>query len=118
MDHKITIQRVNFVTPITIVTSPAKVPFAIETPFAPQQQRKIETLHPVVCKNHYVFFIFVLTLTPANSMEISNKHLVSRYTVKFNELSDDPITLFDTGVTGETFMDKKYAQQQGIPSIF
>ena len=64
------------------------------------------------------FFISVLTFTPENSVEISDKHLVSRCTVKFNELSDDPITLFDTGVTGETFMDKKYAQQQGIPSIF
>ena len=63
------------------------------------------------------FLISVLILTPANSVEISNKHLVSRCTVKFNELSDDPITLFDTGVTGEIFMDKKYAQQQGIPFI-
>ena len=44
-------------------------------------------------------------------MEISNKHIVSGCTVKFNELFDDPITLFDTGVIGETFMDKKYAQQ-------
>ena len=51
-------------------------------------------------------------------MEISNKYFVSRCTVKFNILSDDPITLFDTGVIGEIFMDKKYAQQQGIPSIF
>ena len=51
-------------------------------------------------------------------MEVSdNKHLVSRCTVKFNELSDDFITLFDTGVTGEAFMDKKYAQQQGISPI-
>ena len=51
-------------------------------------------------------------------MEISNKHLVSQCTVKFNELFDDPITLFDTGVIGEIFMIKKYTQQQGIPSIF
>ena len=51
-------------------------------------------------------------------MESSNKHLVSRYTIKFNELSDDFIILFDTGATGEVFMDKKYAQQQGIPFIF
>ena len=52
-------------------------------------------------------------------MEVSdNKHLVSRCTVKFNELSDDFITLFDTGVTGEVFMDKKYAQQRGIFPIF
>ena len=52
-------------------------------------------------------------------MEISNnQHLVFRCTIKFNELSDDPITLFDTGVTGEIFMDKKYAQQRGIPHIF
>ena len=48
-------------------------------------------------------------------MEISNnKHFVSRCTFKFNELSDDFITLFDIGVIGETFMDKKYAQQRGI----
>ena len=40
MDHKITIQRVNFVTPATTVTSPAKVPFAIEAPPVPQQQGK------------------------------------------------------------------------------
>ena len=64
------------------------------------------------------FFIFVLTLARANSVEISNKHLVSRCTVKFDELFDDPITLFDTGTTGETFMDKKYAQQQRILHIF
>ena len=51
-------------------------------------------------------------------MEISNKDFVSRCTVKFNELFDDPVTLFDTGVIGEVFMDKKYAQQQRIPSIF
>ena len=50
-------------------------------------------------------------------MEISNKHLVTRCTVKFNELSDNPNALFDTGATGETFMDKKYAQQQGFPAI-
>ena len=41
MDHKTTIQRVNFVTPATIVTSSTKIPFAIETPPVPQQQRKI-----------------------------------------------------------------------------
>ena len=52
-------------------------------------------------------------------MEISNnKHLVSRCTVKFNELSDDFITLFDTGVIGEVFMNKKYAQQRRISPIF
>ena len=50
-------------------------------------------------------------------MEISNKHLVTRCTIKFNELSDDPNTLFDTGVIGEAFMDKKYAQQQRFPPI-
>ena len=51
-------------------------------------------------------------------MEVSdNKHFVSRCTVKFNELFDDLITLFDTGVTGEAFMDKKYAQQRGISLI-
>ena len=57
-------------------------------------------------------FISVLILTPANSVKISNKHLVIRCTVKFNELSDDPKILFDTGATGEIFMDKRYAQQQ------
>ena len=41
MDHKTTIQRVNFVTPVTIVTSPAKAPFAIEAPLVPQQQGKV-----------------------------------------------------------------------------
>ena len=64
------------------------------------------------------FYISVLTLTPANSVEITNKHLVTRCTVKFNELSDDFKTLFDTGVTGEIFMDKRYAQQQGFFFIF
>ena len=65
------------------------------------------------------FSISFLTLAPANSVEVSdNKHLVFRCTVKFNELSDDFITLFDTGATGEAFMDKKYAQQQGIFPIF
>ena len=47
-------------------------------------------------------------------MEVSNKHFVIRCTVKFNKLSDDPKTLFDTSVTGETFMDKRYTQQQGF----
>ena len=65
------------------------------------------------------FFIFVLILKLTISVEISNnKHFVSRCTIKFNELFDDPIILFDTGVIGEIFMDKKYAQQQGIFSIF
>ena len=65
------------------------------------------------------FSISDLTLTPTSSVEISNnKHLVSRCTIKFNELSDEPIILFDTDVTGEVFMDKKYAQQRGIRSIF
>ena len=63
------------------------------------------------------FFISVLILTPASSVEVSDKHLVTRCTVKFNELSDNPNALFDTGATGETFMDKKYAQQQGFPAI-
>ena len=64
------------------------------------------------------FFISVLILTPANSVEVSNKHFVIRCTVKFNELFDNPNTLFDTGVTGEVFMDKKYAQQQGFLPMF
>ena len=64
------------------------------------------------------FFIFVLVLAPANSVEVSNKDFVSRCTVKFNELFDDPIILFDTGVINKAFMDKKYAQKQRIPSIF
>ena len=52
-------------------------------------------------------------------MEISNnKQFVSGCTIKFNEIFDDPIILFDTGVIGEIFMDKKYAQQQKIPFIF
>ena len=51
-------------------------------------------------------------------MEVSNKHFVTQCTIKFNELSDDPKTLFDTGATGETFMDKNNAQQQGFPFIF
>ena len=52
-------------------------------------------------------------------MKISNnKKFVSRCIIKFNGLSDDLITLFDTDVIGEIFMDKKYAQQQRIPSIF
>ena len=64
-------------------------------------------------------FVFVLILTQASSVEISNnKHLVSRCTVKFNELFDDFITLFDIGVIGEIFMYKTYAQQQRILYIF
>ena len=63
-------------------------------------------------------FIFVLISTPANSVEVLNKHLVIRCTVKFSELFNNPNTLFDTGVTGEIFMDKKYAQQQGFPPMF
>ena len=35
MDHKTTTQRVNFVIPVTIVTSPTKIPFAIEAPPVP-----------------------------------------------------------------------------------
>ena len=65
------------------------------------------------------FSISSLTLTSVNSVEISdNKHFVFRCIVKFNELSDDLITSFDTGATGETFMNKKYAQQRGIFPIF
>ena len=51
-------------------------------------------------------------------MEVSNKHLVIRCTVKLNELFDNPNALFDTGAIGEIFIDKKYAQQQGFPTIF
>ena len=52
-------------------------------------------------------------------MEISNnKHFVSRCTCKCKKLFDNFIILFDTGVTGEIFMDKKYAQQRRILSIF
>ena len=65
------------------------------------------------------FLIFILVLTPTNSVEISkNKHFVSRCTIKFNELFGDFITLFDTDVIVENLMDKKYAQQQGIFSNF
>ena len=39
MDHKITTQRVNFITPAPVVASPATAPFVIEAP--PQQQGKI-----------------------------------------------------------------------------
>ena len=67
-------------------------------------------MHPVVCKSYNVLF-----LTPTSSMEISNnKHFVSRCKIKFNELIDDFIILFDTGVIGEIFVNKKYAQQQRI----
>ena len=38
-------------------------------------------------------------------MQLSNnKHFLSRCTIKFNELFDDPIILFDTGVINEIFM--------------
>ena len=63
------------------------------------------------------FFFSALTLTPANSVEVSNKHLVSRCTIKINGKSENLSTLFDTGVTGETFMDKSYALQHNIPLI-
>ena len=39
MDHKITTQQVNFVTPTPTITSPAKTPSIIETP--PQQQKNV-----------------------------------------------------------------------------
>ena len=59
MDHKTTTQRVNFVTPVPTVTSPTKISFAIEAFFVPQQQRKIQVLHLIVCKSYYVFlFLF------------------------------------------------------------
>ena len=117
MDHKITTQRINFVTPAPIVKSPTKTPFAIEPPLFHNNNKKLNFASSRLQKL-LRFFISVLTLAPANSVEISNKHLFSRCTVEINELFDYPITLFDTGVTGEIFMDKKYAQQQGIPSIF
>ena len=41
VDHKTTIQRVNFVTPVFIVTSSATAPFVIEAPPVPQQQGKV-----------------------------------------------------------------------------
>ena len=41
MDHKITTQRVNIVTPTPTVKSPAKTPFAIKAPPVPQQQGKV-----------------------------------------------------------------------------
>ena len=47
-------------------------------------------------------------------MEISNKHLVSRCIIKINGKSENFSTLFDTGVIGETFMDKSYALQLNI----
>ena len=53
MDHKITIQRINFVTPATTVTSSIKISFAIETP--PLLHNNKKKLYPVACKNHYVF---------------------------------------------------------------
>ena len=61
------------------------------------------------------FLLFIIILSLTSSIKFSNnKHFVSRCTIKFNELFDDPIILFDTDVIGEIFMDKKYAQQQGI----
>ena len=63
--------------------------------------------------------ILILIFNTTNSVNISiNKYFVFRCTIKFNELCDDPIILFDTGVIGEIFMYKKYAQQQGNLSIF
>ena len=59
-------------------------------------------------------FIFAFTLTPANSVEISDKHFVSRCTIKINGKFENPTTLFDTGVTGETIMDRSYAFQHII----
>ena len=47
-------------------------------------------------------------------MEISNKHLVSRYTIKINGRFENLTILFDTGVIGEIFMDESYAQQHNI----
>ena len=60
------------------------------------------------------FFIFALILTPASSVEISNKHFVSRCIIKINGKSENLTTLFDTGVTGEIFMDRSYALQHNI----
>ena len=63
------------------------------------------------------FFISALTLTPASSVKVSNKHLVSRCIIKINGKSENPTTLLDTGVTGEAFMDRSYALQHRIPFI-
>ena len=41
MDHKTTTQRINFVTPVLIVTSSATAPLVIEAPPVPQQQQKV-----------------------------------------------------------------------------
>ena len=53
MDHKITIQRINFVISIPIEILLTTTPFVIEIPL---QQHNKTKLHPVVCKNHHVFF--------------------------------------------------------------
>ena len=96
MDHKITIHK--------LISSyqrhEQRFRLLSNPPPATAQQQKNKTLYLVVCKNHHFFFFFLM-LTSTNSVEISNnKHFVFRCTIKFNKLSDDPITLFDTGVTG------------------
>ena len=50
-------------------------------------------------------------------MEVSDKHLISRCIIKINGKSENPLTLFDTGATGEVFKDKSYALQHNIPFI-
>ena len=57
------------------------------------------------------FFIFVLNLTPAKSVEIS---IVSRYIIKINGKFENFTILFDIGVIGEIFINKSYTLQHNI----
>ena len=59
MDHKITIQRVNFVTPVTTVTSPTNVPFAIETPLFHNNREKFKLCIQSFAKTIMFFFLFL-----------------------------------------------------------
>ena len=109
INHKITIQRVNFVISIPIKILSTTAPFAIEIPFAiAQQQKKILNFASNRLQKPSRSLIFVLILILKNSVVISNnKYFVSRCTIKFNELFNDPNILFDIGANGEILMVKK-----------
>ena len=99
INHKITIQRVNFVLSILIdIISDGPVRHRIFSCNNTTTRKNLNLASSRLQKPPR-FFIFVLNLIQTNLVEISiNKHFVSRCTIKLNELFDDPIILFDTGV--------------------
>ena len=100
LDHKLIkfTQRINFVSE-TSTPPPTTGPIRNWKPTSTQPKKNVIFVSSRLQRPSRLF-ISALALTPASSVEVSDKHLVSRCIIKINGKSENFSTLLDTSATG------------------